>query len=115
MESFPPFDVRQLATIAKILGNADEGLTPGQAANLLRDANIPDVTPENTPWQRLFNAFVALQNKVGSGNHVVAFLQRAMNPAQYTWAPRTFARRRDLLNPVLSSCGIAISEDGTVR
>jgi hypothetical protein len=114
MDRFPPFDIRHIASISQILGNADEGLTARQVETLLRDANIPDVSPANASWQRLFNALVARQNQEGSGNHVTAFLQRAMNPEQYRWAPRTFARRRDLLNPVLAACGMFIAEDGTV-
>lgn len=115
MDRLPPFDVRHLASIAQVLGNADEGLTARQAETLLREANIPDVTPAHVSWQRLFNAFVAQQNHQGTGNHVIAFLQRAMNPLQYKWAPRTFARRRELLAPILAACGLALGDDGTVQ
>jgi hypothetical protein len=115
MDRAPAFDVQHLAAIGKILGDSDQGLTGMQIAPLLRDAGIPDVTPEAPPWQRLTNAFISIQNKVGSSNPVVRFLARTMNPVLYTSAPRTFARRRHQLNLVLSACGVLIGEDGNVE
>jgi hypothetical protein len=47
---------------------------------LLGDSRIPDVDPSNTEWKRLYNAFADFQNKRQFGNHVVLFINRAMNP-----------------------------------
>lgn len=115
MERIPPFDPQYLTSLAKILADTESGLTGTQLAALLRDSQIPDITPEMTKWKRLFNAFVELQNKRQFGNHVVVFIKRAMNPVQYTADPHTFARRRDQLNAVLSFSGISLGEDGHVR
>jgi uncharacterized protein (TIGR02391 family) len=68
-----------------------------------------------TKWKRLYNAFVELQNQRQFGNHVVVFINRAMNPVQYTSDPQGFARRRDQLNAVLSFSGLYIGDDGKVR
>jgi uncharacterized protein (TIGR02391 family) len=68
-----------------------------------------------TKWKRLFNAFITHQNQKQYGNHVVVFINRAMNPVQYTKRPGVFAFRRDELNTVLALCGMRIGEDGKIR
>jgi len=68
-----------------------------------------------TKWKRLFNAFVEWQNEKRVGNHVLMFINRAMNPVQYTADQDLFASRRDELNVVLAFCGKTVAEDGRVR
>lgn len=114
-EQIPPFDAQHLQSIAKILADTAEGLTGSQIGYLLADAKISDVSPEMTKWKRLFNAFVAIQNKKKIGNYVVMFINRAMNPVQYTKSPQTFQLRRDQLNVVLAFSGMHIGDDGQVR
>lgn len=115
MEKVPPFDFQHLTSIAKILADTDEGLTGSEIGYLLQSCQIPDPDPALTKWKRLFNAFVALQNQRNFGNHVVVFMNRAMNPVQYTANPHTFAKRRDQLNTVLAFSGLSIGDDGKVR
>jgi len=115
MERVPPFDSQQLTSIAKILADTVDGLTGSQIAYLLQDSKIPDVTPEQTKWKRLFNAFVEFQNQRQFGNHVVLFINKAMNPVQYTSSPGVFESRRGQLNAVLSFTGFSIGNDGKVR
>lgn len=115
MEIVPPFGTQDLASIAKILGDTSDGLTGSEIGYLLQDCEIPDVTPETTKWKRLFNAFIEFQNKRQFGNHVVVFINHAMNPAQYTQSPTLFSERRDQLNTVLSFSGMYVGEDGKVR
>jgi hypothetical protein len=67
-----------------------------------------------TKWKRLYNAFVEFQNHRQFGNHVIVFINRAMNPVQYTGTPQAFARRRDELNAVLSFSGFVVGSDGKV-
>jgi uncharacterized protein (TIGR02391 family) len=43
------------------------------------------------------------------------FINRAMNPVQYTQRPSIFASRRDELNTVLALCGMHVGSDGRVR
>jgi uncharacterized protein (TIGR02391 family) len=115
MERVPLFNPQQLTAIAKILGETETGLTGVQIGYLLQDANIPDVEPEMTKWKRLFNAFVTHQNAKQYGNHVVMFINRAMNPVQYTSTPELFDRRREQLNVALAFCGMMVGDDGKVR
>lgn len=115
MERVPPFSSQQLTAIAQILGDTSDGLTGSQIGYLLQDARIRDVTPEMTKWKRLFNAFVEHQNAKQYGNHVLMFINRAMNPIQYTGMPAVFESRRERLNVALAFCGMMVGDDGKVR
>jgi uncharacterized protein (TIGR02391 family) len=115
MERVPIFNPQQLEAIARILADTNDGLTGTQIGYLLADCNIPDINPEMTKWKRVFNAFVAHQNQRQFGNHVLMFINRAMNPVNYTGSPELFASRQAQLNPVLSFCGMAVGDDGKVR
>jgi uncharacterized protein (TIGR02391 family) len=115
MQRVPVFDAQHLTSIAKILADTDNGLTGSQIGYLLQDCEIPDLASDQTKWKRLFNAFVEYQNRRQFGNHVVVFVNKAMNPVQYTSSPQVFALRRDQLNVVLAFSGLSVGEDGRVR
>lgn len=115
MERVPPFNPQQLTAIAKILGDTGSGLSGSQIEYLLQDSRIPDVSHDMTKWKRLFNAFVEHQNEKQYGNHIVMFINRAMNPVQYTDTPTVFDSRREQLNAALAFCGMTIGDDGKVR
>jgi uncharacterized protein (TIGR02391 family) len=115
MERVPPFNAQHLTSIAKVLADTNTGLSGTEIGYLLQDCKIPDVTPSMTKWKRLFNAFVQFQNQRQFGNHVVVFINKAMNPVQYTSCPDKFATRRDRLNTILSFSGMHIGQDGQVR
>ena len=115
MERVPPFNPQQLEAIARILADTATGLTGSQIAYLLQDARISDVSPQMTKWKRLFNALVERQNEQQLGNHVLMFVNRAMNPVNYTESPEVFASRQSQLNSVLAFCGMSVGNDGKVR
>ena len=115
METVPIFEAQHLTSIAKVLADTEHGLTGSQIGYLLQDCEIPDVAPDQTKWKRLFNAFVEYQNRRHFGNHVVVFVNKAMNPVQYTSSPQAFALRRDQLNVVLAFSGLSVGDDGRVR
>ena len=115
MEKVSQFDAQQLTAIAKILADSENGMTGTEIGYLLIDCKIPDPTPDMTKWKRLFNAFITYQNEKQFGNHVIVFINRAMNPVQYTKRPDVFAFRQHELNVVLALCGMRIGEDGKIR
>jgi uncharacterized protein (TIGR02391 family) len=115
MTRIPPFDAQHLTSIARILAETATGLTGTQIGYLLQDCNIPDVSPDMTKWKRLFNAFVEMQNWRQFGNHVIVFINRAMNPVQYTNTPHIFEQRQSELNAVLSFSGFYLGDDGRIR
>jgi hypothetical protein len=92
MEHVLPFNSKQLASIAKILADTEEGLKGSEIEHLLQECRMPDPTPTMTKWKRLYNAFVEFQNQRSFGNHVVVFINRAMEPVQYTKNPHGFVR-----------------------
>ncbi len=110
-----PFKPEHLEAISKVLADTSEGLTGSEIGNVLAQCKIPDVDPVNTKWKRLFNAFVDFQNKHQVGNHVIVFINHAMNPALYTRSPGSFASRQDALNPILALCGMTVGDDGKIR
>ncbi len=90
------------------------GLTGGEIEYLLRDMKVEDVSPGITKWQRLFNALGGVQNKHQVGNHLIMFINRAMNPVNYSRKRDAFEWRRDELNVVLAFSGFYVREDGKV-
>jgi len=115
MEKVAVFNPQQLEAISKILAETSAGLTGSRIGYLLQDCQIPDVSPAMTKWKRLFNAFVEYQNKRQFGNHVLMFINRAMNPVNYTSCPEVFSSRQAELNSVLAFCGMAVGDDGKIR
>jgi uncharacterized protein (TIGR02391 family) len=115
METVPPFEPQQLESICKILADTSEGLTGTELGYLLRQCQIPDVSPDMTKWKRLFNALVAMENEKRFGNHVVVFIAEAMNPARFTGDPLKFKSWREHLNPVLAFVGMSVGDDGKVH
>lgn len=115
MEKVSCFDPQQLMSIAKVLGDTTDGLKGSEIDYLLRDCRMADPTPEVTKWKRLFNAFVEVQNQKQVGNHVLMFINRAMNPVQYTARPQVFRERQDRLNTVLAFSAMVVGQDGRVR
>lgn len=115
MEKISVFNPQQLKAIAKILADTETGLTGSQIAYILQDCKIPDINPDMTKWKRLFNAFADKQNRVHLGNHVLMFINRAMNPVEYTDSPDVFYYRQARINSVLAFCGMEVGDDGRVR
>jgi len=67
-----------------------------------------------TKWKRLFNALVEVQNMHQVGNHLIMFINRALDPVGYARDKDKFEWRRSELNVVLSFSGYSVGEDGKV-
>ncbi len=109
------FDAQQLEAIARVLGDTNTGLSGSDIGHLLSNSRIPDVDSSNTKWKRLYNAFVQFQNEHRVGNHIIVFVNQAMNPATYTSAPELFESRQVALNRIFSLCGYELGADGKIR
>jgi uncharacterized protein (TIGR02391 family) len=114
VERIPPFRAEHLQAACKVLGDTDRGLTGSEIGYLLADVRVIDVDPEMTKWKRLFNALAGAQNTHQVGNHLIMFINRAMNPVSYARDRQTFEWRRDELNVVLAFSGFYVREDGKV-
>ena len=114
MERIAPFDSQHLEAACRVLADTTRGLTGAQIEGILRDMQVADVSPEMTKWKRLFNALGAVQNKYQVGNHLIMFINRAMNPVSYARDKEAFEWRRDEVNVVLAFSGYYVREDGKV-
>ncbi|MEG3997928.1 TIGR02391 family protein [Microcoleus sp. SVA1B1] len=114
MGHIPPFKESELAAACKVLGETTTGLNGEEIGRILADMNVPDPDAGITKWKRLFNALAHAQNKHQVGNHLIMFINRAMDPVRYVSTPNLLPIRRDGLNIVLSLCGYRVREDGKV-
>ncbi len=67
-----------------------------------------------TKWKRLFNALAGAQNKHQAGNHLIMFINRALDPVNYVRDREKFEWMRNELNVVLAFSGYGVREDGKV-
>lgn len=110
----PPFDSQHLEAACRVLGDTGRGLSGTQIGHLLQDIRVTDIDPFQTKWKRLYNALAIKQNEVQVGNHLLMFINRAMNPVSYSRDRETYIWRRDELNVVLAFSGYYVREDGKV-
>jgi len=114
MHRIPPFNAQKLEAACKILADTARGLTGSEIGYLLQDCRISDVSPRMTKWKRLFNALVEAQNNHQVGNHLIMFINRALDPVSYAQDKEKFSWRKSELNVVLSFSGFSVREDGKV-
>lgn len=114
MDRIAPFNSQHLEAACRILADTSRGLTGPQIGHILEDMRVTDVTPEMTKWKRLFNALADVQNKYGVGNHLIMFVNRAMNPVGYARDRDAFEWRRNEINVVLAFSGFFVQNDGRV-
>ncbi|NTS89716.1 TIGR02391 family protein [Pseudomonas aeruginosa] len=109
-----PFSSQHLEAVSRVLADTERGLSGSQIGRLLQDTRVPDVDPSNTKWKRLYNALAAIQNQHQVGNHLILFINAAMNPVSYARDRAAFVWRRDELNVVLAFSGFYVRDDGKV-
>lgn len=114
MERIQPFDAQKLEAACRVLADTERGLTGSEIGYLLQDCKLVDISPTMTKWKRLFNALVEAQNNYQVGNHLIMFINRALDPVKYARDKEKFEWRRTELNIVLSFSGFCVREDGKV-
>ncbi|MEX1663885.1 TIGR02391 family protein [Zhongshania arctica] len=114
MQRIELFNSQKLKAACRVLGDTERGLTASEIGYLIQDCKIEDVTPTMTKWKRLFNALGEAQNKYQVGNHLIMFINRALDPVGYARDKEKFEWRRSELNIVLSFSGFTVREDGKV-
>jgi uncharacterized protein (TIGR02391 family) len=112
-----PFRAEHLEAIAKALADTSRGLTGPEIGHTLAKCGIvdPDPSGQTTKWKRLYNALGDHQNSKGYGNHVVAFIHKAMSPARWTGKSNLFDDVRADLNRALAFSGLTLFESGEVK
>lgn len=114
MDRISLFKASELEAACKVLAETTTGLKGDEIGYILADMGVDDPDKGITKWKRLFNALVNVQNRHQVGNHLIMFVNRAMDPVRYVSTPDLFAIRRDGLNVVLSLCGYQVRNDGKV-
>ncbi len=114
MDQIQPFSAQKLEAACRVLADTGRGLTGSEIGHLLGDCRLDDVTPAMTKWKRLFNALAEAQNTHKVGNHLIMFINRALDPVSYSRDRDKFEWRRHELNVVLSFSGFGVREDGKV-
>jgi len=109
-----PFSSQHLEAACRVLADTDRGLSGTQIERLLQEMKVTDISPGMTKWKRLFNALAGVQNQHQVGNHLIMFINRAMNPVNYVGDPVKFSWLRDELSVVLAFSGFYVREDGKV-
>jgi hypothetical protein len=84
-----PFSSQHLEAACRVLADTERGLSGTQIERLLQEIEIADTSPGMTKWKRLFNALAGAQNQHQIGNHLIMFINRAMNPVNYARARRS--------------------------
>jgi len=108
------FNSQHLTAICQVLADTNQGLSGTQIERLLHEIKVADSSPNITKWKRLFNALANAQNQHQVGNHLIMFINRAMDPVSYASDPESFTWRRNQLNVVLAFSGFHVREDGKV-
>ncbi len=106
--STPSFPSATLTSLAKAIGDTENGLTGREIEQLLHQLNMYD-PGEITKWKRLVAAFDHSQRTRGNADRVITFLARAFAPARYVHNPELFDIRRRLINPVLVLHGLKVN------
>lgn len=109
------FTQEQLRAIADALGDTDEGLTGSEIAHLLASAKMADTDPTLTKRHRLYNAFVNDQNQRQNRTHIIAFIRKAMKPANFARESDRFEPMRTNLNRALAFAGLSVAASGELR
>ena len=100
------FKQGEIEKIAKIIGETDNGLKGSEIGHLLLSTNIKDTDPKLTKWQRLYNALAEAYNERGTGNHILAFIAKAFEPARWAGEKERYLNLIEQLNTVLAFHGL---------
>ena len=114
MAAIPMFPENALESICNLLGDTQSGLTGSEIAKYLERRGIADGIT-STKRVRLFEALHAQQEREGSANRVIQFVETVLDPVSHTASAEWFETKRSELNRVLAFCSLTLGEDGKVR
>ena len=108
------FDQGQIDSVARALGDTEDGLTGGEIGHLLTVCRMARHDPGHgmTKWKRIQNAFAMDQNARGNRTAILEFIRQSMRPALHLSDPDRHERMRFKLNRALSLTGLVVDEAG---
>ncbi|MFV8442187.1 TIGR02391 family protein [Flavobacterium sp. LB2P44] len=111
----PTFEPHVLEGLCRSIGDTTDGLTGTEIGQILSNSKIPDIDSQNTKWKRLYSAFADWQNKNQCSNHILKFVQDALQPVRYIGKEDTFHNRRLEVNKRLYFIGTELTDEGKFR
>tara|TARA_R110000868_G_scaffold230846_1_gene484095 strand:+ start:5416 stop:6216 length:801 start_codon:yes stop_codon:yes gene_type:complete len=111
----PTFEPHVLEGLYRSIGDTTDGLTGTEIGQILSNSKIPDIDSQNTKWKRLYSAFADWQNKNQCSNHILKFVQDALQPVRYIGKEDTFHNRRLEVNKRLYFIGTELTDEGKFR
>ena len=111
----PTLEPHLLESICRTIADTNVGLSGTEIGKILADSGINDIDPTNSKWRRLYNACINWQNKNHCSNHILKFIQNALQPVRYIGNEETFQDRRNEINKRLSFIGFELGESGRYR
>lgn len=108
----PIFANSNLEQICKVLADTNTGLTGSTIVRYLNEIGINNEGPVGTKWTHLYAALSEAQSATQNGSFVILFIERAMDPVNYSRDPERFKSRQVELNGVLGFCGYRLEDDG---
>lgn len=112
---YPILEPHLLESICVTIADTSVGLKGSEIGKILADSGINDVDPNNTKWKRLYNAFIDSQNKKQCSNHVLKFIQNALQPVRYIGKEEVFNDRKNEVNKRLSFIGFELTDSGKYK
>ncbi len=109
----PPFSASTIEQVCRILADA---MTGAQIPNLIAPLTKTPESPgeqQNTKGKRLFNAVVAVQNRLHDGRPLIRLILEVMDPVRFP-SQAQFDETRALVNEKLLLTGYSVRQDGKV-
>ena len=110
------FEQGHIDSIARALGDTEDGLTGSEIGHLLSVCRMAAHDPGHgvTKWKRIQNAFAMNQNARGNRTSILEFIRQSMRPALHLSDPDRHERMRFKLNRALSLAGLVVDESGSL-
>lgn len=102
----------QIEALSQALG---DHLTGSKIDKLLMQCQMTDNSRQSTKWRRIEWTFTQDQEQYHSPNHILAFIQRALEPVQYGNDTETFEKFRRDINRVLVTAGLEVNNAGKIQ
>ena len=108
------FDQAQIDSIARALGDTEDGLTGSEIGHLLSVCRMARHDPGSavTKWKRIQNAFAMDQSARGNRTAILEFIRQSMRPALHLTDPDRHEKMRFKLNRALALTGLSVDQAG---
>lgn len=111
-ESIKPFTDGQLQSISKAIGNTEIGLTGNEIGHVLVNMKLRDTDSNATKWKRIYNALADYQNNKKTGDIVLTFISKSLEPTKFINKSDKYHEIIENLNKALVFIGLEFKEDG---